>query len=74
MQSNPTLDEARRIAGQPMSDRLEGKQGEEAYNAVLRLLEEAGLDYAEALRLMAARDWQKWNEGWTIGYHASKGN
>lgn len=63
-----TLAEARRIAEQSTSDRLDGKQAGEAESVILRLLEETGLDYADALRLLGAVQWGKWNEGWRAGY------
>ena len=66
------LAEARRIAGQPNGDKLDGKQGAEAYDVVLRLLESTGLDYVEALRLTGARDWQQWRDGWKAGFEAGK--
>lgn len=61
------LSEARRIAGQPVGDKLEGKQGEEARSVVLRLLEAAGLDYCEGLRLLGAVEWERWHSGFTAG-------
>lgn len=61
--SNPTLDEARRIAAQPMSDKLDGKQGQEARDVAVRILEEAGLDFMDALRLLDAYGWERWNAG-----------
>lgn len=67
------LAEARRIAGQPTGDKLDGKQGEEAYNVILRLLESTGLDYSEALRLVGAREWEQWRAGWRSGYEAGTG-
>lgn len=72
-----TLDEARRIAGQSVTDRLEGKQAEEAKSVVLRLLEETGLDYVEGLRLIGAIQNERWNTGFTEGWEAcrrAKGN
>jgi hypothetical protein len=62
------LDEARRIAGQPVGDRTEGKQGSEAEDVLVRLAEAAGLDYVEALRLMSAVQWHHWGNGWAAGY------
>lgn len=61
------LTEARRIAGQPTGDRLEGKQGADAHSVMLRLLEETGLDYVDALKLMGAYEWDRWNAGFTAG-------
>jgi hypothetical protein len=68
------LEEARRIAGQPVGDKLDGKQGTEARDIVLRLLEEAGLDYAEGLRLMSAFEWHSWRQGWKAGNERTKEN
>lgn len=68
-----TLAEARRIAGQPTGDRLDGKQAGEAESVILRLLEETGLDYGDALRLLGAVQWGKWNEGWRVGYEGGRG-
>ncbi len=67
MNNNSTLAEARRIAGQPVTDRLDGKQGEEARSVILRLMEQAGLDYADGLRLIGAYDWHRWNAGYEAG-------
>ena len=66
--TDPTLAEAQRVAGLSQTDRLDGKHGEEAREAILRLLEATGLDYADALKLMSAVEWGKWNEGWRSGY------
>lgn len=60
---NPTLAEARRIASQPVTDRLDGKQGEEAKSVIIRILEESGLDFVEALRLTEAYGWSRWTNG-----------
>jgi hypothetical protein len=62
--SNPILDEARRIAGQPRGDKLDGKQGQEAHAVIIRLLEEAGLDYADGLKLLGAFEWDRWKAGY----------
>jgi hypothetical protein len=66
--TNPTLEEARRIAGQPTGDKLDGKLADEAEAVILRLLEDAGLDYVDALRLLGSVQWRKWSEGWHAGY------
>lgn len=58
------LEDAKRIAAQPITDRLEGKQGEEAKTAILALLEMAGLDYVEGLHLVSALEWDRWGAGW----------
>lgn len=63
-----TLAEARRIAGQSVSDRLEGKQAEEAESIIIRLLEATGLDYAEGLRLVGAVKNERWNTGFNGGW------
>lgn len=68
MRENPTLAEARRIARQPINDRLDGKQGEEARSVILHLMEMAGLDYGDAINLLSAPQWFDWHEGWTVGY------
>lgn len=60
---NPTLAEARRIASQSIGDRLDGKQGEEAKSVILRLLEDAGLDFGEGLSLVEAYGWSRWSNG-----------
>ncbi len=60
---NAILAEARRIAGQPIGDKLDGKQAEEAHSVILRLLEETGLDYSEGLRLLGTVEWAHWNRG-----------
>lgn len=70
--TNPTLAEAQRIAHQPISDRLDGKQADEAGAVILRLLEDAGLDYADGLKLLSAVQWGKWHEGWTAGYTGAR--
>lgn len=67
-----TLAEARRIAGQPVGDRLDGKQGEEARSVILRILEGAGLDYAEALRLVGALENARWNTGFKGGWERGR--
>ncbi len=72
-QDHPTLTEARRIAGQSSTDRLDGKQGPEAEAVAVRLLEEAGLDYVEALHLMSAIAWSRWHAGWDAGYASGRG-
>lgn len=61
MNRNPTLEEARRIAAQPTGDRLDGKQGEEAKSVMIRLLEDAGLDFGEAYKLVEAYGWSRYN-------------
>jgi alkaline phosphatase len=66
------LTEARRIAGQSVTDRLEGKQAEEARSVVLRLLEGTGLDYVEALRLMSAIQNERWNSAFNAGWEAAR--
>jgi hypothetical protein len=63
MDVNPTLAEAKRIASQPTGDRLDGKQGQEARDVMLRLLEDSGLDYIEALRLVDTYGWERWTAG-----------
>lgn len=68
------LAEARRIAGQPAEDRLDGKQGEEAYNVILSLLESTGLDYVEGLKLLGAYEWDRWNSGYAAGRERRLGN
>lgn len=72
MDVNPTLAEAKRIASQPTGDRLDGKQGEEARSVILRLLEQAGLDYSDGLRLLGANDWNRWNAGFAAGRDNSR--
>jgi hypothetical protein len=67
-----TLAEAQRVAGLSRTDRLDGKHGEEAREVILRLLETTGLDYADALKLMSAVEWGKWNEGWNAGYQGGR--
>lgn len=62
-----TLAEARRIAAQPTGDKLDGKQGEEAQSVIVRLLEGTGLDYTDALRLVGALEWYRWNSGFAAG-------
>lgn len=59
----PILAEARRIAEQPIGDRLEGKQGEEARSVIIRLLEETGLDFMEAFKLVDSYGWERWTAG-----------
>jgi hypothetical protein len=72
-QDHPTLTEARRIAGQPRGDKLDGKQGPEAEAVILRLLEETGLDYADGLKLLGAVSWNHWRSGWQAGYETGRG-
>ncbi len=67
-----TLAEARRIAGQPITDRLDGKQAEEAEGVIVRLLEATGLDYAEALRLLGAVKNERWNKGFNGGWERAR--
>lgn len=77
MNNAATLAEARRIAGQSAEDRLDGKQGGEAHSVILRLLEDAGLDYVEGLKLLGTYEWDRWNAGWQAGYTSgrpAKGN
>lgn len=62
------LEEAQRVARMDSKDRLDGKLGEPAENAVLRLMTEAGLDYADGLRLVSAIRWDGWNQGWGQGF------
>lgn len=73
MSNAATLTEARRIAGQSVEDRLDGKQAEEAKSVILRLLEDAGLDYVEALRLVGAVENERWNTGFKGGWERAKG-
>lgn len=68
-----SLEDARRIAAQPVEDRLDGKQGEAAKEVAIRLLEAAGLDYIQAVRLMGAVEWGRWSEGWNAGYRSGRG-
>lgn len=68
-----SLEDARRIAAQPTDDRLDGKQSEAAKEVALRLLEAAGLDYLQAVRLMGAVEWGRWSEGWEAGYRSGRG-
>ena len=67
-----TLAEARRIAGQSVTDRLEGKQSEEAASVIIRLLEATGMDYAEALRLLGAVQNERWNTGFNGGWERAR--
>lgn len=67
-----TLAEARRIAGQSVEDRLDGKQAEEAKSVILRLLEETGLDYVHALRLVGAVENERWNTGFNGGWEGAR--
>lgn len=67
------LAEARRIAGQSVEDRLDGKQAEEAKSVILRLLEETGLDYVDGLRLLGAVQNERWNSGFNGGWNRAKG-
>jgi len=60
---NPTLAEARRIAAQPTGDRLDGKQGEEAKAVIIRILEDAGLDFTEGFRLIEVYGWERFTAG-----------
>jgi len=62
------LEEARRIAAQPTSDKLDWAQGEEARQVILRLLDDAVMDYADGLKLLGALEWKRWGDG----YHAAK--
>lgn len=64
------LDEARRIAGQDLDDRLAGKQGLDAQSVLVRLAEAAGLDFGDAMNLAAAMQWHHWMEGWDSGYRS----
>lgn len=68
--NHPALEEARRIAGQPRGDKLDGKQGQEAYDIILRLLEETGLDYSEGLALLGAFEWNRWKAGFNCARDA----
>lgn len=58
------LAEARRVAGQPVDERLDGKQGEEAREIIIRLLEETGLDFSDAIKLVETYGWNRWEAGY----------
>lgn len=73
MNNDATLGEARRIAGQSTDDKLDGKQGTEAEQVILRLLEDAGLDYGEAIDLVSTFGWSRWHAGWQAGYSSGRG-
>ena len=60
---NPLLTEARRIAGQSVTDRLDGKQGEEAREVMIHLLESTGLDFGDAIKLLEAYGWSRYDSG-----------
>lgn len=60
---HPLLAEARRIAEQPVGDRLDGKQGEEAREVLIRLAEAIGLDFMDAIRLVETYGWHQHNDG-----------
>lgn len=62
------LEEAQRVARMSQNDRLDGKLGDPAENAALRLLTAAGLDYTDAARLVSATFWAGWHQGWGTGY------
>lgn len=66
MTHNP-LDRARRIANQPIEDKLNGKQGEEARTVAIRLLQSTGLTHTEAFKLLDAFGWERWTAGWNAG-------
>lgn len=72
MDNAATLAEAQRIARQSVTDRLDGKQAEEAASVILRLLEDGGLDYIDGLRLLAAVQWERWSAGWQAGYASDR--
>lgn len=72
--SNPILEEAKRIAGQPRGDKLDGKQGQEAHAVIIRLLEETGLDYIEALSLVDTYGWERWHLGYVSGRNREQGS
>lgn len=73
MRTEAVLADARRIAGQPIEDRLNGKQGDAATQVIIRLLETAGLEYVEALNLTSAAGWERWGAGWEAGYRSGRG-
>lgn len=62
-QNVSALDEARRIIAQPVTDRLDGKQGEEARAVAVRLLESAGLEWTDAIALLETYGWQQFLRG-----------
>jgi len=75
--NQPMIDEAQRIAGQPVGDRLDGKQGEEARSVMTELLKEAGLDFSEAYKLLEAYGWNRYETGFQAArsaYYETKGN
>jgi hypothetical protein len=61
--NEPMLNEAKRIAGQSVTDRLDGKQGEEARSVMTELLKDAGLDFGEAYKLLEAYGWERYSTG-----------
>lgn len=58
------LEEAQRVARLPVQDRLAGRTGAEAGDAVFHILLETGLTVTDADRLVSAIAWAGWNEGW----------
>jgi hypothetical protein len=61
---NPfALRRAKDIAGQSRDDRLDGKQADEAGDAIRALLIEAGLDPLEAVKLLDTYGWGRWLSG-----------
>jgi hypothetical protein len=66
------LEEAQRVARMSQDDRLDGRLGDLAENAALRLLTAAGLDYTDAARLVSATFWAGWHQGWGTGYNGAR--
>lgn len=66
------LEQAQRTARQPSQDRLDGKLGDEAESAVLRLLTASGLDYTDAARLVSSVHWAGWHDGWSRGHDGAR--
>jgi hypothetical protein len=61
------LEAAQNVARRPVNDRLDGRLGSDAEEAVTRLMCEAGLSYVDAARVVSAVFWAGWHQGWTQG-------
>lgn len=57
------LRKAKDIAGQSLDDRLDGKRGAEAGDAIKALLAETGLTSSEAIKLLETYGWSRWLSG-----------
>lgn len=54
---------ARRIAEQPINDRMDGANGDEAETVLVAALQASGLDRMDAVRVLETYGWHRFNTG-----------